>query len=642
MLLATNAATATAASVNKKQEQKKNDLLERAKRYAEIAEKNKEEQDKKREELAAQHKINAAKNGIVTLKLPSTSIHSLPSTLSNINAAKEIANKFKANLTLTDKQLEAIQLAIEGAQFCLIGAAGTGKTTTVKQMIKALFEHDKLNILKHNTKYLTAGNPAIAFVAFTNRAVNNIKKQIPDELKSHARTIHKLLEYGPVFTQVFDEVNNKVKTKMTFEPARNKLNPIIGLQYIIVEESSMVGTELFAKLKEATPGAKFIFLGDLNQIPPIYDSGILGFKLNELPVVELDKVWRQDFGGILTLAHAIKDGANLSQNKLEEFAQLINKETGVEDIELRSWPGKHGGTAITRAFVKHITEKLVDEFNPETDIMLCPLVKNFGSVEINKAFAQAFGDKRDADVWEVNAGRVTHYLAVGDKVMYEKEDYIITEIARNGQYLGKPTRAPSKHLDRWGHYSGAKTDLAPQNQLTDEEMDNAFAALANISLDSSEDFDIVNQSSHIITLRSIDDPDYETTVSTTGEMNSLDFSYCISVHKSQGSEWQKVYVVFHHSHANMLYRELVYTAVTRAREKLVIYYDKESMPLAKDGTFHKAIKNVMIKGNTLAEKAEYFKGKEGKMQQRLNLQDLFSASASSASSASASAKSNSL
>ena len=104
------------------------------------------------------------------------------------------------------------------------------------------------------------------------------------------------------------------KKKMRFEETRNALNPLPALKYIVVEESSMVGTELFAKLKAAAPTAKFIFLGDLYQLPPIYDSGILGFKLNELPVIELDKVWRQGKdSGIITLAHAIKDGNQLSQ-----------------------------------------------------------------------------------------------------------------------------------------------------------------------------------------------------------------------------------------------------------------------------------------------------------------------------------------
>ena len=90
-------------------------------------------------------------------------------------------------------------------------------------------------------------------------------------------------------------------------------------------------------------------------------------------------------------------------------------------------------------------------------------------------------------------------------------------------------------------------------------------------------------------------------ISKAAEINNLLHSYSLTVHKAQGSEWQKVFLCLHQSHATMLQRELLYTAVTRAKEELYVICEPES--------FTKGIKSQKIKGNTLAEKAEYFKGK---------------------------------
>ena len=97
--------------------------------------------------------------------------------------------------------------------------------------------------------------------------------------------------------------------------------------------------------------------------------------------------------------------------------------------------------------------------------------------------------------------------------------------------------------------------------------------------------------------------DTGTTLSITkaSDVNAMLHAYALTVHKSQGSEWRNVFLCLHQSHATMLQRELLYTAVTRAREELYVICEPES--------FTKGIKSQKIKGNTLEEKAEWFKGK---------------------------------
>jgi ATP-dependent exoDNAse (exonuclease V) alpha subunit len=94
-------------------------------------------------------------------------------------------------------------------------------------------------------------------------------------------------------------------------------------------------------------------------------------------------------------------------------------------------------------------------------------------------------------------------------------------------------------------------------------------------------------------------------VGEVGTYNSMVFSYALTVHKSQGSEWRRVFLFLHSSHHAMCSRELVYTAVTRAREDLIILCEPDRRD--SKGTLSKAALNPRIKGNTLKEKLEWLK-----------------------------------
>ena len=110
------------------------------------------------------------------------------------------------------------------------------------------------------------------------------------------------------------------------------------------------------------------------------------------------------------------------------------------------------------------------------------------------------------------------------------------------------------------------------------------------------------QASHILTLEQLDDPSITYTLQTSGEISKLLLAYAITVHKAQGSEAEKVWCCFHRSHASMLSRELLYTAITRARKNLVIVCEPDSL--------QKACAYQEIKGEGIYEKAEIFKGKQ--------------------------------
>ena len=99
------------------------------------------------------------------------------------------------------------------------------------------------------------------------------------------------------------------------------------------------------------------------------------------------------------------------------------------------------------------------------------------------------------------------------------------------------------------------------------------------------------------------------TISEAGDFGDLELNYCTTVHKSQGSEWRKVWLILHRSHATMLNRELLYTGMTRAAEKLTVLYSRIPGPIRDNSTINKAIQRAKLDGLSWQDKAEYFLSK---------------------------------
>lgn len=149
--------------------------------------------------------------------------------------------------------------------------------------------------------------------------------------------------------------------------------------------------------------------------------------------------------------------------------------------------------------------------------------------------------------------------------------------------------------------------------------DEQFDALLNSGLDEEQE---KAQASHHIVLRPAQTDGNvasgEVTISAMGEIGNLDYGYCITIHKSQGSEWRKVYLVMTSHHAPMLCRELLYTGMTRAKENLMVIYSPSSGTGRKDSSISKAIMRQDVPGRTWQEKVEVFKGKYDKYQSTMN------------------------
>lgn len=482
----------------------------------------------------------------------------------------------------------------------LVGAAGTGKSTSMDAVCHALIESGKIPPLSSTHKHLTMGSPGIVVCSFTNRAVNVIRKKLSPDLQGNCATIHKLLEYAPDYEEYVD-ANGDWRTRRIFKPTRCAAYPLpSSIRCIIFEESSMIGLDLYNQIIDAFPGEKpaMIFLGDINQIPPVFGPSILGYKMAEAleagTFVELTQVHRQAADNpIIKFAHEILNGRAPRVDK----RIILGEPEGAGGITLIPilkclTPDTYIHVLANQLFAREFEK---GNYSPMEDLVLMPFNKSAGTIELNKYIAGMYARARGVEIYEISTTLQNLYFSLGDRVIYGKVDCVITDISPNPAYLGKATRAPSRTLDYWGTEQGTEHHIISDAANAD---DLDFLSVA----DAEEDGIASRQASHILTLAQLDSPDVTYTLQTTGEINNILLSYAITVHKAQGSEAEKVWCCFHRSHATMLSRELLYTAITRAKKNLVIVSEPDSLV--------KACAYQEIKGASIYEKAELFKGKK--------------------------------
>lgn len=491
---------------------------------------------------------------------------------------------------LNKEQLMARQLAENGKSFCLIGAAGTGKTFTQREIAKGLLTKGGLGTHQFRIQGEEAPvtSHGVAFVAFTKTAVANLSRAIcsdPDlegELKYNITTIHNLLEYAP--ETYYDYQDNKEKFR--FAPRRHA-NRKLDIRVLVIEESSMVGLDLWTNLLAALhKGTIVVFLGDINQLQPVFGASILNYAQAQLPVVELTQVYRQaGDSGVLHNAHNILAGRSFEE---------------LEDCRIvRGGDVQHSQTKMSMMLAKTIPAWIeAKAYNPDTDIFLSPWNKHeLGTINLNNIIAQHLTTVRGDITFHIQAGISSLYLAVGDAVMVNKKLGKVMKITRNNMYNGKPCKKESLYLNRWG--------LTTQSSTKEEEVeadinDGYLLDYAGLDIDStlSSNENILRMASHIVEVLMEDDR--LEILSSTGELSPTNFSlaYCLTVHKAQGSQWKKVFFIMHKDHAVSIHRELLYTAITRAEKEVVL--------IAKDYLIQKAIDTPKIKGNSLQEKLDYF------------------------------------
>lgn len=282
---------------------------------------------------------------------------------------------------------------------------------------------------------------------------------------------------------------------------------------VIVDELSMVDISLFSSLLNALPlGCRLVMVGDSDQLPAVGAGNVLHDLImsETLPVVELKKVFRQAMKSrIVTNAHDIVAG------------KMPDLETKDNDFFFMK---RNNSNSVVATIAELCSKRLPDAygFDPFNDIqVLCPSRKGeCGSVNINKVL-QAVLNPPSKSKKEVSlAGKI---LREGDKVMQIKNNYDI--LWTKGGDEGS------------GIFNGDIGII--------EKIDNISSAFS------------VNFEDRIA-------------VYSFENANEIEHAYAITVHKSQGNEFKAVVMPVFNVIPNLCYRNLLYTAVTRAKNIMVL------------------------------------------------------------------------
>ena len=360
-------------------------------------------------------------------------------------------------------------------------------------------------------QYYEMEDADILLAAPTGRAA----KRMTEATGYKAQTIHRLLELS---SGVPEEGSATGNAGIRFE--RNASNPLEA-DVIIIDEMSMVDLFLMHSLLSAImPGTHLILVGDENQLPSVGAGNVLKDIIRSgcIPVVALERIFRQEEGSsIVENAHKINKGLPIQlDNKSKDFFYLprtntkdIMKELGL--LLTRKLPGYVGcdGREIQVLTPMRNGELGVENLNKELQQVLNPA--NAGKKEK-----------------ECNNGTV---FREGDKVMQIRNNYKL----------------------EWAVYSG-------KGRFKEEEGVGVF----NGDMGVIREIDDYNEEVVVIF-----DDDKEVRY-PYNLLDELELSYAITIHKSQGSEYPAVVLPLLSGPRVLLNRNLLYTAVTRARQCVVI------------------------------------------------------------------------
>lgn len=520
--------------------------------------------------------------------------------------------------TFDESQLVAIDTLTQGRHVCLIGQAGTGKTTMVKHALAQLIFGSDSVAEPYGIRSLSGEQgPSIAICAFTGIATQVVKDTLPGWLHGACKTIHQLLEYKPVDNDSGDEFS-----KGMFRPTRNA-EAKLDHDIIVIDEASMLGLDLWHNLVDALrPHTRVILIGDLNQLKPVADATMFAYALSAAidgkhgwSIAELTTIHRQKepaANKIIDAATAILQGRF---NKTM-FDQPTDPDWRVIGFELPA-NASHAHDAIAKAIDylrKQPTPGTLDRalFDPYNDLLLCAgngddennSASFVQQIPLNGTLSRIIEQPSDEHpIYIIDAGRDIKKFAVGHRVMATKnESYLMKDRVTNGM-VGRITNI------EWNkNWSGNRALFGSEGEVlafrTAQAKASLESAMANFSLASVDTSammantgDKEKQASHVVTVKFKNGA--ERVYRSSSEVSGIQLAYAMTVHKAQGSQADTVVIVVHQAVKAQLSREWLYTGITRAKRRVIILYT--SMGLAT------AVNRQQIFGKDLKEKVDRYR-----------------------------------
>lgn len=341
-------------------------------------------------------------------------------------------------------------------------------------------------------------------------------KRMTEATGYEAQTIHRLLELNGM------PEDDRSAGAVHFE--RNAQNPL-DADVIIIDEMSMVDIHLMHSLLLAiTAGTRLILVGDENQLPSVGPGNVLRDIIHSgcFPVIELTKIFRQaSESDIVVNAHKINRGEPVEiHNKSRDFFFLK----------------RYDADMIIRVVIALIQDKLPRYVNarPFEIQVLTPMRKGLLGVERLNQMLQRYLNPQDGSKKEKTLG--DRLFRQGDKVMQIKNDYQMEWEVR-----GRYGISVEKGIGVFNGDTGILREI------------NEFAETAEVEFE-----------------------DGRFATYSFKQLEELELAYAITIHKSQGSEYPAVILPVLSGPQMLLNRNLLYTAVTRARKCVTVVGSEET------------------------------------------------------------------
>ncbi|OXL24822.1 exodeoxyribonuclease V subunit alpha [Psychrobacter sp. DAB_AL32B] len=463
--------------------------------------------------------------------------HALAKNVIRIKNQTLIELPIAPNPRLHIEQQDAIHMANRSAFSIITGGPGTGKTFTVAQLVMALQQEQSEG---HKSKV------NLALAAPTGKAAQRMQESLQDAIQQagvsiqlpEAKTIHRLLGIG-----------------QGGRPRYNDKNPL-SEDIIIVDEASMLGVELANHLVSAIKAnARLILLGDANQLAAV-DAGAVLADLYRIPVLQdvhkklvASRRFKDD-SGIGKLAKLINnedEGLSSTQNMIDVW-QLLQDDDALNFYHLASSAKENtdGGITINKIqnslsnynFLKNLSENYLQYFNQTKKILT--KIKLASSMPIK----ESINDFTELMII-LNQFRVLtagHHGRCGDNHInsYLSEQHktqLKLPLSKSPWYHGRPVMVLQNNYELGLFNGDIGICLQTEKGRLQVFFENKTQGI-NINMLSDE---------------------------------MIATAYAMTIHKSQGSEFDHVAISFDDNNTRLLSQELIYTAVTRAKKQVSIF-----------------------------------------------------------------------
>jgi exodeoxyribonuclease V alpha subunit len=494
----------------------------------------------------------------------------------------------KQSIVLSDEQ-QASVAGIAGKSFSILtGGPGVGKTTTTRVLVKLL----------------QAMNKRVVLAAPTGRASQRMSEVIEYE----AKTIHRLLEWTP--------------DKNGFKKSED--DPL-QLDFLVIDECSMLDISLAAALLKAVPrSAQVLFIGDPDQLPSVGAGNVLHdlLKANCVPNFRLTKVFRQaEESMIIRFAHQINKGQVPKIESPFHKPELWKNKAGcifIDADEATQEQLQFLGRA--KAAIKHVVATGEEQIVQAGDTIMGVMKREEDTLLIDSLLVQEFKDTSEihapvftipekfkhVDLLKVHQAQdniaelksiiklihpwsALHHGMTGLDVVLRLYTKTIPE------YFGRDIEIQILSPQVRGSLGTLNLNQSIQQAVNPEHQGKKQIKLGervyregDRVIQTRNNYDLGVFNGDIGRIRQIDLENYscliqfgkQTIPYEREDLAEISLAYAITIHKAQGSEFDAVIIPVATQHFKMLFRNLIYTGLTRAKQLCVFVGSRKALSMA--------------------------------------------------------------